>query len=943
MTKKRVYELAKELGLENKELISRLEKIGIAVRSHSSTLEDSDLERIQAELLSPEPREVVEQRIKSTVIRRRAVRTPLEEGKPEESVALPKEEAPAAAAPQAEAVPKEAAGEPIAKEAPVRTSIYRDLPASQTAPRPVSPEGLLQKPAPAQKPVPATPAGQPAPKPATPVEVVPQEKKPVSPVAKTEAAKLETAEQKAPETQPVPEAVQGAPAADKRAPSPRSPERLEIKSSQAEEAKRVQAPTEGFKPAAPVPPRREAPRRPELKITKDVAGAAPPQPPRTDKSGRPVEAERGKKKGGKAPVEVLMGETVAPRKKTLIQKLDRKGKRIEVERGEDRPSKWREEKKVAPVKMKKTEITTPKAIKRRIRVDEAITVGELAKRMGIKAAEVIAKLMGLGLMATINQAIDFDTTTLIATEFGYQVESAQSEMDETLQKTEAVPENLKPRAPVVTIMGHVDHGKTSLLDAIRETHVIDGEAGGITQAIGAYHVRIKQRDIVFLDTPGHEAFTAMRARGAQVTDIVVLVVAADDGVMGQTVEAINHARVANVPIIVAINKIDKPGADPGKIRQALTEYNLLSEEWGGDTIFCEVSAKKKLGIEELLEMILLQADVMELKADPDRPARGVVIEAKLDRGRGPVATVLIQEGTLREGDAFVSKTEFGRVRAMTDDQGRRISEAGPAMPVEVIGFSRVPQVSTEFICVEDEKKARSIGEYWIRKEREKELSASSKITLEQLYQKMKEGVKELNVIIKADVQGSIEALIDALNKLSTDDIKLKIIHSSTGTITETDVMLASASNAIIIGFNVRPDARVVEVAEQEGVDIKLYDIIYNVIADVRAAMEGLLEPIYKEVVQGRAEVREIFRVPKIGAIAGSYVTDGKVTRAAGIRLLRDGVVVFEGKIASLRRFKDDAKEVLAGFECGIGIEGFNDIRTGDVIEAFVKEQIERKL
>ncbi|MBN2439363.1 MAG: translation initiation factor IF-2, partial [Deltaproteobacteria bacterium] len=431
--------------------------------------------------------------------------------------------------------------------------------------------------------------------------------------------------------------------------------------------------------------------------------------------------------------------------------------------------------------------------------------------------------------------------------------------------------------------------------------------------------------------------------GAQVTDIVVLVVAADDGVMGQTVEAINHARVAEVPIIVAVNKIDKPGADPGKIRQALTEYNLLSEEWGGETIFCEVSAKKKQGIEELLEMILLQADVMELKADPDRPARGVVIEAKLDLGRGPVATVLIREGTLREGDAFVSRTEFGRVRAMINDQGRRISEAGPAMPVEVIGFSRVPQVSTEFICVEDEKKARNIGEYWIRKEREKELSASSKITLEQLYQRMKEGVKELNVILKADVQGSIEALLDALNKLSTEEIKLKIIHSSTGTITETDVMLASASDAVIIGFNVRPAARVVEVAEQEGVDIKLYDIIYNVIADVRAAMEGLLEPIFREVVQGRAEVREIFRVPKVGTIAGSYVTDGKIARSADLRLLRDGVVVYDGRIGSLRRFKDDVKEVAAGFECGIAIEGFNDIHVADVIEAYVKEQIERKL
>jgi translation initiation factor IF-2 len=435
----------------------------------------------------------------------------------------------------------------------------------------------------------------------------------------------------------------------------------------------------------------------------------------------------------------------------------------------------------------------------------------------------------------------------------------------------------------------------------------------------------------------------MRARGAQVTDIVVLVVAADDGVMGQTVEAINHSKVAGVPIIVAINKIDKPGAEPEKIKQALTEHGLLSEQWGGETIFCEVSAKKKTGIESLLEMILLQADVLELKADPDRAARGVIIEAKLDRGRGPIATVLIQQGTLHEGDAFVSKTEFGRVRAMNNDQGRRIKEAKPSTPVEVIGFSSVPQTGGEFFVVEDEKKARSIGDYWLRKEREKELSASSKITLEQLYQKIKEGVKDFNVIIKGDVQGSIEAISDALHKLSTDDVKLKIIHSSTGAISETDVMLASASNAIIIGFNVRPDARVVEIAQQEGVEIKLYDIIYNVIADVRAAMEGLLEPEYKEVVQGRAEVRELFKVPKIGTIAGCYVTDGKITRNAGLKLVRDSVVVFDGKILSLRRFKDDAKEVQTGFECGIGIDGYNDIHVGDIIEAYITEKLARKL
>jgi translation initiation factor IF-2 len=473
--------------------------------------------------------------------------------------------------------------------------------------------------------------------------------------------------------------------------------------------------------------------------------------------------------------------------------------------------------------------------------------------------------------------------------------------------------------------------------------VIEGEAGGITQAIGAYHVQVDDRDIVFLDTPGHEAFTSMRARGAQVTDIVVLVVAADDGVKEQTVEAINHARAANVPIIIAVNKIDKPDANPERIKRELADQNLVPEEWGGETLFAEISAKKKIGIENLLELILLQADIMELKADPDRPARGVIIEAKLDRGRGPVATLLIQEGTLHEGDAFVCKTEFGRVRALINDKGQRIKEAGPSMPVEVIGFSDVPQAGTDFVCVEDEKKARNISEYWIRKERERELARSSKVTLEQLYERIKEGTKEFNVIIKGDVQGSIEALTEALVKLSTSGVELNVIHSSTGSVTESDVLLASASDAVIIGFKVRPDARVVEMAKEEGVEIKLYDIIYNVIADVKAAMEGLLEPLYREVVLGHAEVRDLFKVPKVGIVAGCHVTDGKVMRNANVKLVRDGVQIYDGKIMSLKRFKDDAREVTAGLECGISIEGFNDVKVGDVIEAYTQEQVERKL
>jgi translation initiation factor IF-2 len=920
MSKKRVYELAKDLGLENKDLISRLEKMGITGKLHSSTLEDVEIEKIQTELLARESREVVEKRIKSTVIRRRAIPSAVDEAPVEEEDVKNTEEIPPVAKemPVDAPAPVEPVGpvEPLEKAGPegevkpvlVRTSIYRHEPL----------RGVIHRPPVIVAPPPSAGAEKPS----------------SGNVGADHATKMQ--ETPAVSVPPIPETKERdkKPVQQEGAP-PVKPQ----KESRHEETPKKpfeQKPRPGTVPARPSsPPAREPFRKAELPASSARAGKP---------AGKPPEAvDRLKKKAGKAPVEVLMSEEL-PRKKTFQKKLpDKKGVPIDSDGTELRQPKWREEKKSAPVKMKKTLITTPKAIKRRIQVDEAISVGELAKRMGVKASEVINKLIGLGLMLTINQSVDVDTAALIAADFGYQVEASQGEHEEILIREADSPEKLKLRAPVVTIMGHVDHGKTSLLDAIRQTNVIDGEAGGITQAIGAYRVHINNRDIVFLDTPGHEAFTAMRARGAQVTDIVVLVVAADDGIMDQTVEAINHARVANVPIIVAINKIDKPGSDPGKIRQTLTEYNLLSEEWGGETIFCEVSAKKKIGIEELLEMIILQTDIMELKADPDRAARGVIIEAKLDRGRGPLATVLIQEGTLHEGDAFVSKTEFGRVRALVSDQGKRMSEAGPSVPVEVVGFSRVPQVGTEFICVEDEKKARNIGQYWIRKERERDLSASSKITLEQLYQRIKEGAKELKVIVKADVQGSVEALNDALNKLSTSDIKVKIIHSSTGTITENDVMLASASDAVIIGFNVRPDTRVAELAEHEGIDVKLYDIIYNVIADVRAAMEGLLEPIYKEVVQGRAEVREVFKVPKIGAIAGSFVLDGKIVRSASLRLIRDGVVVYEGKISSLRRFKDDAKEVLAGFECGIGVDGFNDIKDRDIVETYVKEQIERKL
>ncbi|HET58652.1 MAG TPA: translation initiation factor IF-2, partial [Deltaproteobacteria bacterium] len=701
-------------------------------------------------------------------------------------------------------------------------------------------------------------------------------------------------------------------------------------------------------------PRREADKS-EQKAAEEPA-VSKKKPVEPEKKAAPPEEEKEKEKAPaaeesaaeaakkrKRPVAVPV-EDVSSRKKAFVkQVVERKERRGKRERDTESVVPWRESRKQVVVAPKKTEITTPKAIKRRIKMDEAIRVGDLAKKMGVKTSEVISKLMSLGMMVTINQSIDADVASLVAGEFGYQVETVGFEYEEVLPKAEKTSEKLRPRAPVVTVMGHVDHGKTSLLDAIRQTNVIEGESGGITQAIGAYLVRVNDRDIVFLDTPGHEAFTTMRARGAKVTDIVVLVVAADDGVMDQTIEAINHSRAANVPIIVAVNKIDKAGNDPERIRQQLSQHGLVPESWGGDTIFAEVSAKQKIGLEELLELILLQADMLELKADPDQPAKGVIVESKLDKGRGPVATVLIQKGTLHEGDAFISKTEYGKVRAMIDDQGRRVAGAGPSMPVEVIGFSNVPSVGVDFVAVEDEKKARGIGEYLSRKEREKKLSSTSKITLEQLYERIKEGTKELRVILKGDVQGSIEALSEALTKLSTDDITLSIIHASVGAINENDVMLASASEAVIIGFRVRPDARVIDLAEQEGVDLKYYDVIYEAIAEVRDAMEGLLEPVYEEVREGAAEVRELFRIPKVGVIAGSYVTEGKLARNQLLRVVRDGVVVHNGKFLSLRRFKDDVKEVAAGYECGIGVEGFDDLRVGDIVEAYTKRKVERTL
>lgn len=583
---------------------------------------------------------------------------------------------------------------------------------------------------------------------------------------------------------------------------------------------------------------------------------------------------------------------------------------------------------------------TPK----KIIVRGEMTVGETAKLLHKDASEVIKKLLFLGTMATINQELDLDTIQLIAAEYGVEVE-LKIPVEE--DKFELFEENddeadLIERPPVVTIMGHVDHGKTTLLDAIRHTSVSAGEAGGITQHIGAYQVEVNNKKITFLDTPGHEAFTTMRARGAQVTDITIIVVAADDGVMPQTVEAISHAKAAKVPIIVAVNKIDKPTADVDRIKQSLTEYELVPEEWGGDTIFCEVSAKQRIGLENLLEMILLVAEVEEYKANPNKRARGTIIEAELDKGRGPVARLLIQHGTLKVGDSFVAGVCFGRVRAMVNDKGKRLKEAGPSTPVEITGLTEVPQAGDPFIVFEDERKARDIAEKRAITLRQSEMRANSKVTLEELYKHIQEGdIKELNVIIKADVHGSVEALRGSLEKIDVEGARVKIIHTGVGAITESDIILASASNAIVIGFNVRPEPLAKNTAEQEKVDVRLYRIIYQAIEEIEQAMKGILEPVFKENIIGHAEVRNVFKITGAGTIAGCMVTSGKIARNAEVRLIRDGIVVLEGKIDSLKRFKDDVREVAQGYECGISLEKFNDIKEGDQIEAFIMETVER--
>ena len=591
----------------------------------------------------------------------------------------------------------------------------------------------------------------------------------------------------------------------------------------------------------------------------------------------------------------------------------------------------KDQKKQAPVKKAPLNVQLP----------EEIVVSDLASRLHVTAAEVVKRLMMMGMMVTVNQVVDYDTAAIVADELGITTtkEVVVTIEERLFDTTEDSEDSLRPRAPVVCVMGHVDHGKTSLLDAIRHTRVTAGEAGGITQHIGAYRVQINDQDITFLDTPGHEAFTAMRARGAQATDIAILVVAADDGIMPQTVEAINHAKAAGVDIIVAINKMDKPSADPDTVKQELTKYELVPEEWGGDVICVPVSALTRMGIDDLLENVLLVAEVKELRANPNRRAKGIVIEAKLDKGRGPVATVLVQNGTLRTGDTLIAGTAVGHVRVMTDHTGRIVKEAGPSGPVEITGLADVPDAGDEFEAVVDERMARELADQRRAKAKEEIFKANARANLNDLFDQMSAGIKDLNVIVKADVDGTVEAVKASLQKLSNEEVRVRVIHAACGGITEGDVTFAAASNAIIVGFNVRPDKQAIDSADRQNVEVRTYRVIYECIEEIEAAMKGMLAPKFRENVLGHAEVRQTIHVPNVGTIAGSYITDGKIVRSAQIRIVRDGIVIFEDKISSLRRFKDDVKEVASGYECGVGLDRFNDIKIGDVLEAFVMEEI----
>jgi translation initiation factor IF-2 len=1003
MAKRRVFELARELNMGNKELLDKIQELDIEVSSHLSSLEDETVEQIKNALFGRKKEAAVEDtRVRPNVIRRRRKAAP----RP------PEPEAQAASQPESEEIPPEGKKPEEKKEDIKQEAVEKPAESlAQEVEEKQEQESQAQTIQPPAEPHPSPRASrkQSDSEPARIVkkpEEKPEEKAPEPPAEETGAIQVS-------EKEPVPEEEK--PSEKMAAPEPEetSMEPAELQKEPSLDEKHEAAaektePEEQFpaeaqeEPAGPIeaqpadtgiaPADDKKPEEAGQEAAGPVAEPEKPAEPQAKKTAKPKKTKKKTKKGEPAkiislpepepeltvpaeaeiPVEEPDKNEVAAQAKTEEEKrrskkkkapaeiLDepekskkpsrKKGgfKRKEVVEGDalydQRFGRGRKSKKKGKAARsapeQRPQITTPKAIKRRIKIDDNVVLSDLAKRMGIKGSELIKRLMEMGMMVTLNQSIDFETAELLASEYQFEVEKAAFEEETIFNTEDDSPEQLLPRPPVVTIMGHVDHGKTSLLDVIRHSKITEKEAGGITQHIGAYRVPYENGDIIFLDTPGHEAFTAMRARGAKVTDLVILVVAADDGVMPQTVEAIDHSKAAGVPIIVAINKIDKPGAEPDRIKRELAEKGLVPEEWGGDTICVPVSAKQETGIDDLLEMVLLQSEVLELKANPNKFARGFIIESRLETGRGPVATVLINEGTLHTGDPVVSGIYYGKIRAMFDDLGKPVKEAGPSYPVEIIGLSGVPMAGDELNAVAEEKDAKQVSEHRMEKQRSRDLSKTTRMSLESLYEKMQEGeVKDLNLIIKADVQGSIEALKDSLTRLSSDEVKVNVVHSAAGTIHESDVSLAAVSNAIILGFNVRPAAKVAHFAEEENVDIKYYNIIYNAIKDIKDAMVGLMESRYEQRVLGQAEVRQVFHVPSMGSVAGCMVLDGKIQRGQPIRLIRDGIVIHEGKIGSLKRFKDDVKEVLHNYECGIGIEKFNDIKVGDIIECYYLEEI----
>jgi len=910
MSRIRVYELAKEAGMSSKVLADKLLELGYDIKGHSSTVDDETAEKIRKTILKSTDTELVEKRITdkagTTVIRRRA-KAIKKEPEVEEIPSAKEEEETQADEVQTPDVLETASleenseiSEPLAVEEGVVT------------PSPEEPISIDQEDAAKEK-VFDDIADQP--------DLVSEEaEEPVEDtVVESDPSDGIAGEVLTEEPDQVAEPVKK--------------KKVEVRKGIARVVGTIELPAEETTPARP---RKKSGKAPVQRRSRPAPTAQEPPQPHEDSGRGKKRGKKGAQTDGKKVEDQRRGGKRGKKNVKFTHFADNYQSRSGGKRG--RKGGKRSPKPVAlPSEMK--------ASKKRFKVYDTVSIGDLAQRMKVKASDVIAKLMGLGVMATINQSVDTDTAMLIASDFGYEVEQGITEElgIQMFDESESGGET-QPRSPVVTVMGHVDHGKTSILDAIRKTDVAEGEAGGITQHIGAYHVRSNAGDVTFVDTPGHAAFTEMRSRGAQVTDIVILVVAADDGVMDQTREAISHAQAAEVPIIVAVNKIDKDNADIDRVKRELAELDLAPEDWGGETMFCETSAKKNTGIDDLMEMIQLQAEMLELQADKKRKARGRVVEAQLHKGRGPVATILIQDGTLKTGEHFVVGQFSGKVRALLDYKGRAIKEAGPSIPVEVQGLSGVPSAGDEFIVVTDEKMARSVSYVRALKARESELGANTKISLDKLFEQMSEGeVRELRVVLRADVQGTLEAFAKAAEELSTKVIKVRVLHEGTGTITESDILLASASDAIIIGFNVRANVKVKELAEKEAVDVRSYDVIYHALDDIKKAMVGMLEPTFEEEVVGLAEVRDTFHVPKIGTIAGCAVVDGKILRSAGVRVLRDGVVIYTGKIESLRRFKDDVKEVVSGYECGIGVEKFNDIKVGDNLEAYVMTEVEATL